>query len=322
VAAPLDLVRRALARTGALLEPAGPGALEALVPAEVARGWDLPEHALLAADGREGAVAAGHGSALLRTAIERSIGGGAVAAARACVTPPRPGAPGAYQGLNVALRPGDVTPSEAWTLTAHLRLDATAHDRRQAPLTCSVALEEGCPVSTPAWAGISLEPVAERPPADLLAAAEAPLRRAAAAAALEALDGFREAVARRRRRDALRVDRYFVELDADLARRGGAGGKRAALGPERARRLATLRDEAVVRARVEVVGLLLVRTPVALASLEVLRRKRRRTVEVRYHPVLRAWTPLACEGCGAATRAIGACDDEVHLLFGEWFDVL
>jgi len=206
-------------------------------------------------------------------------------------------------------------PAEAWTLTAHLRLDAAADDRRLAPLVTSVALEEGCPIPTPGWGGVRLVPYAGRPAAELLAAAEAPLARAALGAAAEALDGFREAVARRRRRDALRIDRYFVELDEDLRRRAGDGSaKRGALVPERARRLATLRDDATLRARVDVVALLLVRVPVAQASLELLRRKRRRVVDVRWHPLLRAWQPLACEGCGAATRNVGACDDEVHLL--------
>jgi len=341
---PLDLVARGLEHHGALVEREDAAALQAVLPPGLSRALDLPEAPLLARDGRAGGVPCGHGTGALRAVIEhltgRRAGAGrepgaddpsaVVGHARAEVTPPRPGAPDAYTGLNVSLRPERPTPAEAWTVIAQWRAEAVADDRSLLRVESAASLEDGCAIDLPGWTSSPLRPLAgadaPRPPASLLAAAEGVLRRRAEAAALAGLAEFRAGVARRARRDVLRVDRYFAELDRDLvarARRGrgrnheALAAKRALLPAERARRLQTLAENYAVRLRLDPVAVLALQVPVASARLEVRRKRGRRTVRVRYHPLVHAWLPLTCEGCAAATRAIGACDAEVHLLCAE-----
>ncbi|MEE8468908.1 MAG: hypothetical protein V3T22_10645, partial [Planctomycetota bacterium] len=318
---PLELVSRVLESRGALIEREGSGAVQAVLPEELARDLDLPEAPLLTADGRAGSVPCGHGTAVLNAAIRLATSGGVLGVARCTLTPPRPGPPEGYSGLNVSLRPGAPTPGATWTLTADWRVDAVADDRRLLHVVSAVSLEDACPMSPLDWSGVTLERARTRPSARALAAAAAPLIRAARAAALRGLSGFREAVARRSRRDVRRVDAYFAELDSDLASRGERAkdgrrfaAKRELLPGERERRLTTLRENATLRVSLEPVALLAVQTPAACAELRVRRRKRERVLHVRYHPLLHDWLPLACEGCGAATRAFGACDLATHVL--------
>jgi hypothetical protein len=147
------------------------------------------------------------------------------------------------------------------------------------------------------------------------------LARDAVREVLTALAPFRESIARRSRRDVLRVDRYFREMDEDLARRArgrgrgtGLARKRQLLPAERQRRLENLRENRTIRVRLSPIAYVLAQSPLACADLTVLRRSKRREVRVYWHPLLRRWLPLRCEGCGVGTYAIGACDDAVHLL--------
>jgi hypothetical protein len=316
-------MKRLLEREGALVEADGDAALAAVLPEGARVTLGLADEApILALDGRAGSVACGYGTELLRGACARAIGSGRIAVARAAPAASRPGPLSIYAGLNVALRPGAPERGEVWTLAARLRVDASADDRRILSVEAAVALEAEPVATAPSVWSVPLDATADRPPAHLLARCDAALARAARAAALDATAPFREAVARRARRDVERIDRYFAELDADLASRisrapkGAAGleSKRALLPGERERRLRTLRENALVRVRIEPVALLAVVAPAARASLEVLRRKARRTLSVAWHPALRAWLPLACEGCGCPVRAFGACDDAVHVL--------
>ncbi len=320
----LAFVSSVLAAGGALVEEVDGAALQAIVPEGLRLELGLPEAPLLALDGRDGSVACGHGTELFQALVARALRGPPLAVAEAVLAPPRPRDPDAYAGLNVALRPGAATASSAWTLTAHLRVEAVADERRLWRVPCAVSLDDGSQLEPPAWDGVELRELEghdEAPRDSTLVVAEEALARAAAARALEAVAPFPAHVARRLRRDQQRVEGYFAELDADLAERAGRSraaealaAKRAALPAARARRLANLREAAVLKVEVTPAALLLVRHPVLEAPLEVLRRKARRTVTVRYHAALRRWSPLACEGCGAATLAFGACDEAVHLL--------
>lgn len=319
---PLSLVSRVLEGVGALVEASPGGGLQVLLPDDLRLELALPEAPLLTLDGRDGSVPCGHGTELFQRLVARAVAGPPLAVARAALPPPRPRAPDGYGGLNVALRPGEATLGEGWTLSSHLRVEAVADERRLYRMACAVALGgAACPIDAPAWDAVELQELDELPDAALLALGEAPLSRAMTARALAAVEPFRAHVARRLRRDLLRVEAYFAELDADLVARAARSkapealqSKRAALPGECGRRVASLREAAVLRVRVSPAALLLVRHPVLEAPLEVLRRKARRTLVVRYHPVLRRWLPLACEACGAATSTFGACDEAVHVL--------
>lgn len=313
----LHLVERLLAAEGALVERDGELA-HVVLPGELQAAYELPELATLDPAGVSGA-ACGYGSELLRRAVDRSLARGAVAAAVARVDPPRAGTP-PHTGLNVALRPGSPAGLTTWTLVGHFLVDARADDRREAVVSAAVCLLSGAPMPPPI--GIDLLDTEERPDGGLLREAEDRLLRDARRAALGALAPFRAAVARRHRRDVLRVDRYFEELDQDLEARSqrskGASlaGKRATLPAERERRLRALAEGHTVHVALNPIALLLVRHPVAEVPLTVLRRKRSRVVSTLYDGLARRWQPLVCEGCCEPVMAFGACDDEVHVLCG------
>jgi hypothetical protein len=218
----------------------------------------------------------------------------------------------------VALRLGAPASLTTWTLVGHFLADAHADDRREAVVSAAVCLMSGAPVPPPV--GGDLLETEERPDAALVTGAEGPLLREARRAALDALAPFRAAVARRHRRDVLRVGRYFEDMDRDLEARSqrskGAAlaAKRATLPAERERRLRALAETHTVHLALTPIALLLVRHPVAEVPLTILRRKRRRVVPVLYDGLSRRWQPLVCEGCGEAVLSFGACDDEVHVL--------
>ena len=313
--AAMDLVERLLAHEGALVEPVEDRAM-ALLPPDLAAGLELPEEVTLDARGRDG-VPCGYGSELLRRVVDRTLERGAVVAGVARTELPRQGPP-PYSGVNVALRPGATSSAAVWTAIGHFVVDARATDRRELRVAAAVCLADGAPLPPPG--ALSLTPTDERPDAGALAAAADRLQQEARRAAMEALAPFLALMARRHRRDVLRVDQYFQELDADLANRArrsrgeAMAKKRATLPAERARRLHTLTESHTIQVQIQPVALVLARYAAAEIPLTVLRRKKSRTVTVRYDSLVRRWHPLVCEGCTDATMSFGACDDAVHIL--------
>ncbi|MBN1945125.1 MAG: hypothetical protein JW797_05580 [Bradymonadales bacterium] len=319
---PLDWVRRILERQGALVEPQDSGALLALVPDALREAYQLEEEICLSDDRSvEGAISCSYGSELLRSLIRLTLQRGGVTAVEVQVVPGRIGIPQVYEGLNVALRfaPGD--PETIWSVIGHFLVDATAIDRREARISAAVCLESGVPIPAANLAGFPLVELSERPPVESLAAIETTLVQEAIRRAAAELVAYRTAVARRLRRDVIRTDRYFQEMDEDLQRRmrrqsssTGLSSKRALLPGERDRRIQTLVTNHAIQATVMPFALLLLRYPVCTARLTVLRKKQRRELIVRYDPLLRLWHPLLCEGCGVGTYPFAACDDRVHIL--------
>lgn len=318
---PADVVANLLELDGALVEAQDAGGFLVL-PTEAQRGaFDLPEESLLTESGHGGSIACGYGAERLRAVVERALSRGAVAAAEARVPPPHPGPPEVYEGLNVALRSSPGGTEATWTLVGVFGVDARADDRHELHVSSAVCLDSATPLPAPEWRALPLRPTDHRPSAAMLEAGLPGLVAGALREAIEALRSFRATVARRHGRDIRRVDRYVAEMDADLARRirRSASGvrlaeKRALLPGERARRLATLRENYTIRATLSPIGLLLLRYPSMTTQIAVLRRKERRDVTVRYDGLLKRWHPLVCEGCGTPTLAFGACDDRVHLL--------
>lgn len=318
---PLDLVARLLDHDGALVEREDATTVLALAPDDVRRELGLPEDVLLSEDGHDGTVGCGYGADLFRDVVARTLRRGAVAVGEARVAAPKPGLPAAYQGLNVALRPEKGPAGEVWTLVGLFRVDARADDRRELRVSAAVCVDDLTPLPGFDWRAAAFSAIDDRPDGQRLEAAAERLQAQALAEATRALGPFRARVAQRSRRDVLRVDRYFQEMDEDLQRRvqraqSGVrlAQKHASLPGERERRLATLRENYTIRATVHPLGLVLLRYPVATALLGVLRRKHRRDFVVRYDGVWKRWHPLVCSSCAATTYAFGACDDEVHVL--------
>jgi hypothetical protein len=324
----LDFAAAVLRREGALVEPAGQESIAAVLPAGLQQALGLQEYAVLSASGGGGgATPCGYGSEALRELARLAVGGGCAAAFRVEAAPCPLKAPDAFHGLNLSLRVLGTSASSGWTIVGSAHYQATSDDERSGLAEAAVTFPEGAPVAAPLLASLSLAPL---PPAELhpeaLRQVFPALLDALQRDAVAKIEGFRSAVARRAARDLERLDRYFSELAADLRRRarraeGGAlAAKIASLPLEKRRKEAQIESDRVVRLRLNLVGLVALHGPVALAELEARRRKHTRSLTARFDGAARRWVGLRCDGCGTATFAFALCDDAAHVLCKECWD--
>jgi hypothetical protein len=145
--------------------------------------------------------------------------------------------------------------------------------------------------------------------------------------AVAALQPFREAVARRHRRDAQRVERYFQDVEADLRRRlasrpgPGLQAKLDQLPEEHRRRRAQLAANHALRVRLDLVALTVLEAPCVIRTLEVRRRKHVRHIDLVYDAASRAWSTPVCDGCAEpAFPAFALCDEARHVLCASCWD--
>ena len=324
----LRFAARVLERQGALVEPAETG-VTAVLPEPLRRSLDLPELCLLVegAEAGEEERACGYGSEALGRVAGLALGGGSTAVFRAVLPelPPQP--PRGFEGLNVSVRVAGYQAAPRWTLAGLARYRASADDQREGLCRAAVRVPDGPPLPWPDLDLLPLAPVAPgEVPAEPLRAAFPRLLSALRARAGLDLLGFREAVARRRRRDGDRLRRYFEDVARDLRRRmerrGGEGleAKLEALPAELKRKLAELEAESVVRARLELVWIAALLVPGLTGELEVRRRKETRVLEVHCDGVSRRWMGLRCDGCGEAALAFALCDAAAHVLCGRCWE--
>jgi hypothetical protein len=329
----ISFVGDVLEREGALVERPAEDRLEALLPEGLQRSLGLGEMALIVeADEEEtpeGAIHCGHGSELLAKAARLALGVPGRAAFGVVDLPPPPSRPPkAYQGLNLSLRVGDVVAAPHWTLVGLGRYEATSDDQREGLVRVAISAAQGAPFELPELEAFKVEPIKrEDLPDELIRAGFTKLHEAIMAETVTQLADFREAVARRHRRDAERVDRYFAEVAEDLRRRmsvrrdsPGLQAKLDALPAERKRRRAQLALNHAIQVKVELVGLVALRGPGLKAELEVRRRKNEVTLEVRFDGLANEWVPLRCDGCGRSTFPFAMCDEAVHLLCPDCWD--
>ncbi len=323
----IDFVSEVLQREGALIEQTEPGRLETVLPEQLRDRLGLGELAVLTEDDEEdapeGTVSAGHGTEVLAK-IARIALGTPGRVAFGAVDRPHPPArrPKAYTGLNLSLRAGMVEPAVHWFLVGLGRYEATSDDQREGLVRSVVSASGGAPFDLPELEAFPIDRLGrEQLPDDLIRSGFARLREAIMAEAVTQLAGFREAVARRHRRDAERVDRYFTDVAEDLKRRmrgrrdtPGLEAKLKALPAERRRRRAQLALNHALQVRVELVGLVAIRGPGLKAALEVRRRKHEVELEVRFDGLANEWVPLRCDGCGRPTYLFAMCDEAAHVL--------
>jgi len=321
----LEFAARVLEREGALVESAGSG-LSAVLPAAAREALGLEEYSLLT-DGAGGGVPCGYGSEALGKIARLALGPGRAAAFRADLPECTAQVPAGLVGINVSLRVAGAHSERRWTLIGLARYRASADDQREGLCRAAVGAPDGVPVPPPDLDLLPISPVAPgEVPEDVLRAALPRLLSGLKRQAVEDLRDFREAVARRRRRDASRLRRYFDEVESDLRRRLGRKGGEAVRGKldslpaELRQKLAQIEADSVVRVRVDLAGLVAVLGPGIAADLEVRRRKHTRSLEVRYDGISKRWAGLRCDGCGAAINAFALCDEAVHVLCARCWD--
>lgn len=322
----LAFAARILEREGAIVEPSGEGAIDVLLPDALAKTLEVGEYTRLV-DGVEGGEPCGYGSATLARLARLAIGGGRVAAFEAELPDCPAREPQVYTGLNVSMRILGARSERRWMLLALGRYRASADDLREGLVRAAVRIPGGGSASLPDLDSLPLRPVSgDTIPADAARAAFPQLIAELRRAAVDDLAGFREAVARRRQRDAERIRKYFQAMARDLRKRlRGRGGaplqaKLDSLPAEEERRLSSLEADAVVRLRLELVGLAAILMPGIVAEIEIRRRKNARILEAHYDGLARKWLGIRCDGCGASVLAFGACDEAKHILCGPCWD--
>jgi hypothetical protein len=328
----IGFVEGVLEQEGAAVEHPLPDRLAVLLPDELQDELGLEELATLVVgeDGASGgAVACGYGTELLGAVARLALGRqGRVFAGTVDWPFPPPRPPKCYEGLNLSLKPGDVTEAPLWNLIGFGRYEATCDDLREGLITVAVSAAQGVPITLPELEAFPCRPIdLEDLPAELLRSGFARLREAMIAEAVSQVAGFREAVSRRHRRDAERVDRYFAEVAEDLRKRmrtrrdaAGLESKLDALPAERQRRRAQLSANHAIQVGVDLVALVALRGPGLRTSLEVRRRKHEVSIPVSFDALANEWVALRCDGCGRPTLAFAMCDEAAHLLCRECWD--
>jgi len=215
-----------------------------------------------------------HASRRLRYAdrhLAREGSGGLLNAVRAGPARPRPRAPARY-------------------LAAHLRLTLQGDEVRHATLPVAVRLDDGAEVASLDLAAaypVAVAPLGEAERAAAARTLQAAFRRAAP----EVLGMALEAIARRARRDLLRMADYYASLDGEMARavdrtrspeeRTRREAKRRLLPQELEARRAQLRDRLAARLGAELVAATVVETEVDACDIPVRRRTRATTLVLR-----------------------------------------
>ncbi len=236
--------------------------------------------------------------------LAREGSGGLLNAVRAGPARPRPRAPARY-------------------LAAHLRLTLQGDEVRHATLPVAVRLDDGAEVASLDLAAaypVAVAPLGEAERAAAARTLQAAFRRAAP----EVLGMALEAIARRARRDLLRMADYYASLDGEMARavdrtrspeeRTRREAKRRLLPQELEARRAQLRDRLAARLGAELVAATVVETEVDACDIPVRRRTRVTTLVLRRRAGDGVLEGPACASCARSALHLHVCDDGLHPL--------
>jgi len=321
-----DFLRLHLTALGGVVddEPAG---MHVLLPPDAAAALEVDEEIVLAIDEppRDGAVDARLGSAFL----ERCVRARRTRPPLAGVALPG-GLPRALPDdrlvLLNAVRGGPARPrprTPARYLAAHLRLTLQGDEVRHATLPVAIRLDDGAevaPLDLAAAYPVAVAPLGEDERATATRTLQAAFRRAGP----ELLGRALEAIARRARRDLLRMADYYASLGAEMARavdrarspeeRTRRDAKRRLLPQELEARRVQLRDRLAARLGAELVAATVVETEVDACELPVRRRTRATTLLLRRRAADGVLEGPACANCARSALHLHVCDDGLHPL--------
>jgi len=304
-----------------------PGGLRALLPSDAAAALESDDDVVLATDAPpgEGAVDARLGSAFLERCIRARRARPPLAGVALPGELPR-GLPDDRLALLNAVRFGSARPqprAPARYLAAHLRLTLQGDEVRHATLPVTVRLEDGAEVAPLDLAAAYPVAVAPLSAAERAAAART-LQTAFRRAGPEALGTALEAIARRARRDLLRMADYYASLDAEMARaverarsveeRTRRDAKRRLLPQDLEARRTQLRDRLAARLGAELVAATVVETEVDACEIPVRRRARATTLVLRRRAGDGVLEGPACASCEKSALHLHVCDDGLHPL--------
>jgi len=321
-----DFLRLHVAALGGVIDDE-PGGLRALLPSDAAAALESDDEVVLATDAPpgDGAVDARLGSAFLERCIRARRARAPLAGVALPGELPR-ALPDDRPALLNAVRAGSARPqprAPARYLAAHLRLTLQGDEVRHATLPVTVRLEDGAEVAALDLAGAYPVAVAPLSAAERAAAART-LRAAFRRAGPEVLGTALEAIARRARRDLLRMADYYASLDAEMARaverarspeeRTRRDAKRRLLPQDLEARRTQLRDRLAARLGAELVAATVVETEVDVCEIPVRRRARATTLVLRRRAGDGVLEGPACASCAKSALHLHVCDDGLHPL--------
>jgi len=326
---PLGFVVDELAARGALIERSNGHAI-AVLPAELAAQFELPETLALAGATRDQAIGCGLGSPLLDRLVTEVRGRLPVASVIWQAEPPR--LPAADRlAARIVVRNGvadvlGIAYAPAAYLAGMFTWIAEADDRYQgmAMVVAHAATagepDAACTAAIGALLAGDDARVIDQRDARGAAGGVATIAKRIEIEIAPQLDEVAAAVARRRDRERMRIDDYFGSLVAEAKQprrqveRGAIMARVAALRAEHAAKLHDLGARYTLRLRIQPVALAAIAMRVAEVRLRLRRRKGERELPLHIPPGARAPDALACVACLATTRAPILCDDALHVL--------
>ncbi|MGQ0615011.1 MAG: hypothetical protein ACT4PV_14855 [Planctomycetaceae bacterium] len=323
---------RLLEREGALVEPAGEGALFTLLPTALRGPLELPESAVLRVEGeaRAGETPLALESRAMQWCVDRAVARGRRAAVR---VPARPGAVKSgetavnwLQTLNATVRHASVRTAELRVALLEFRYEARSEERAEGGVFVAVeptfeavslplarALRDALPDAEPvAWPPHPLDFDTMTRDADPTVRVEISRE----------LDMFRKARLLRLEADRERLLAYHETLVAEASRRRGGDAdkgeaalrsKIAAVVRRRDERLAEIVERHSVHVGYTLASVLLVSYTACVHELTVRRRDREITVPIAFDPLLREPLPRICPACRLSHHAWHVCDEAGHL---------
>ncbi|MEX0801951.1 MAG: hypothetical protein WD688_01315 [Candidatus Binatia bacterium] len=334
-----DFTADLLAEHGAVVEPSGEG-LEVLLPAEVARALDIPEHAGLSFLGapREG-ISVSYDSEVLKKMAGLMGDRGRFAtigfspsAVRVEKLEDRLEEKLAFHNAVFQMERKEEKPISY--LLGYAKYSARSDDRQEGIVGCLVN-ELNLSVQKTTSEIFDFMPIeTEEPPgrAEKINSERVmqAFWRAQLKIAQEALADFLISMERRMNRDIRRVHDYYQTLIYEqrqaLAKKWAtpedhecAESKITAIERELKGKIQDLIGKFSIDVQLEPISFMRIETISPIFWLSVKRRKEARQFPLTYNPVVKSLDPLPCEACFYPRKGYFVCDDRLHILCRDCF---
>ena len=334
-----DFTADLLAESGAVVEPSGEG-LEVLLPAEVARVLDIPEHATLSfLRERSDGISVSYDSEILKKMAGLMGDRGKFAAV--ALTPPAVKLEKLEDRLdekvvfhNAVFHLDRKEEKAISYLLGYSKYSARSDDRQESIVGCMInelnlSVHKITAEILDLISNQAEEPKeqAERESSERVLNA---FWQAQMKIVKEALSDFLISMERRMNRDIRRVHDYYQTLihehrqalEKKLATRDEherAESKIKAIERELKGKAQDLIGKFSIELLLEPISFIRIETMSPIFWLSVKRRKEARQFPLTYNPIVKSFDPLPCEACFYPKRGYYVCDDRLHILCRECF---
>jgi hypothetical protein len=334
-----DFTAHLLTESGAVVEPSGVG-LEVLLPAEVARVLDIPEHANLSFSGDSGeGIPVSYDSEILKKMARLMGDGGKFSTVG--LAPPSVRLEKLEERLdqkvvfhNAVFHVARSEEKRISYLLGCSRYSALSDDRQEGILACMInelnlSVQKTTPETLGLIADYAEEPLgqAERESSETVLKA---FWHAQMKIVKEELGDFLLSVERRMNRDIRRVHDYYQTLIhehrqwlekkvATPEEKEKTVGKIEAVERELKGKIQDLIGKFSLDILLEPISFIRIEAMSPVLWLSVKRRKEVRPFPLTYNPILKSLDPLPCEACFYPSKGHYVCDDRLHILCRQCF---